>query len=349
MRVCRVLHLVGSPTSDFYRDLSEVYARGAIAALADPSLYDFIIALVTPDGAWRFPASLAAHDVAAAGPLDRGRALAHLATLHIDAALPQMFCHAGMIDYRALLDVLEIPYLGNRPMQMALAADKAMTRAIVASAGVAVPPGELLRRDDSPTLPLPVVVKPNASDNSDGVHLVTSLHELTPALDDAFAYGATVLVERFVELGREVRCGIVERAGVRTVLPLEEYFVDARTRPIRTREHKLKSDGANGLALAAKTATQSWIVDAADPIVAPVAALADRAYVALGCRQYGLFDFRIDPQGRPWFLEAGLYCSFSPQSVIATMMVAAGIPLDTFFATALDDLIGTHAERPANA
>lgn len=346
MPVRRVLHLIGSPTSDFYLDLSEVYARGCIEALEDPSRYEFLIALVTPDGAWRFPASLAAHHVAAAPRLDRARALAHLAALAPDAALPQMFCFAGMTDYRALLDLLEIPYLGNRPMQMALAADKAKTRAIVADAGVAVPPGELVRRGDRPTLTLPVVVKPNASDNSDGVHLVTSPHDLGPALDDAFGYSATVLVERFVALGREVRCGIVERGGALHALPLEEYFVDRQTRPIRKREHKLQPVATGGLALAAKSAAQSWIVDATDPIVAPVTAMAERAYEALGCRQYGLFDFRIDPQGRPWFLEAGLYCSFSPQSVIATMMAAAGTSLDTFFATALDDLIGTHAERP---
>ena len=40
-----------------------------------------------------------------------------------------------------------------------------------------------------------------------------------------------------------------------------------------------------------------------------------------------LFDFPLDPQGQPWFLEAGLYCSFSPKSAIASMAKAAGITL----------------------
>jgi D-alanine-D-alanine ligase len=48
-------------------------------------------------------------------------------------------------------------------------------------------------------------------------------------------------------------------------------------------------------------------------VVTPVRA----AHQALGFRQYSLFDFRIDPDGRPWFLEA-VYCSFAPDSVIVT-------------------------------
>ena len=50
---------------------------------------------------------------------------------------------------------------------------------------------------------------------------------------------------------------------------------------------------------------------------------------------YSLFDFRIDRDGQPWFLEAGLYCSFAEQSVISVMAKAAGTPLDELFASAI--------------
>lgn len=339
MQVYRVLHLVGSPTSRFYSELSELYARGCIAALDSPR-YAFIIAFITPDGRWRFPRSLDRESIEAAEPIELARAIAILASERIDIALPHMFCPAGMTDYRALLDILRIPYLGNRPLQMAISADKAKTRAIVAAAGVGIPKGELLRRGDSPTLTPPVVVKPNSSDNSDGVARVTSFADYPTALDDAFSYSATVLVEQYIELGREVRCGIVVRDGDLVGLPLEEYAVDAVARPIRTRSDKLKRSGENALTFAAKEATQSWIVDVDDPIVRPVWTMAKRCHEAIGCRQYSLFDFRIDPAGRPWFLEAGLYCSFSPQSVIATMMAAAGTPLDEFFADAIEEVVG---------
>ena len=73
-----------------------------------------------------------------------------------------------------------------------------------------------------------------------------------------------------------------------------------------------------------------------------VAAAARTAHQALGARHYSLFDFRIDPEGQPWFLEAGLYCSFAPVSVLAMMAAAAGIPVTELFALmverAVDDI-----------
>ena len=57
--------------------------------------------------------------------------------------------------------------------------------------------------------------------------------------------------------------------------------------------------------------------------------------MALGCRHYSLFDFRIDPGGEPWFLEAGLYCSFANTSVLSVMAGAASISLCELFDTAV--------------
>ena len=69
-----------------------------------------------------------------------------------------------------------------------------------------------------------------------------------------------------------------------------------------------------------------------------VADAARRSHVAMGCRHYSLFDFRIDPQGQPWFLEAGPYCSYSPTSVIAVMAAAAGMDVTDLFDSALREL-----------
>ena len=44
-----------------------------------------------------------------------GAAIRILEALDIDVAVPQMFCVPGMTWYRGLLDLLEIPYVGNRP------------------------------------------------------------------------------------------------------------------------------------------------------------------------------------------------------------------------------------------
>jgi len=242
-----------------------------------------------------------------------------------------------MTSYRALFDVLGVPYIGSPPGAMALGAHKAHAKAVVAAAGVRVPPGEVLRRGAQPSLAPPVVVKPVDGDNSVGITLVRDRGGYDAALSAAFAHSGEALVESFVELGREVRCGIVVRDGELVCLPLEEYNVSRDAKPIRDYADKIGRNGAGDLQLVAKDASRAWIVDPADPVTQRVWAAAKKCHVALGCRDYSLFDFRIDPGGQPWFLEAGLYCSFARQSVIAMMAAAAGMALPELFQIAISE------------
>ena len=324
----RTLHLVGSPRSAFWADLSAMYARRCREVTGDAGP----IAYVEPGGAWRFPASLDGDALAAAAPLALPAALDRIAGLGVEVMVPHLFDLAGMTHYRALFDVLGIPYVGNAPDVMALAADKARTKAVVAAAGVDVPAGELVRAGETPALEPPVVVKPVDADNSLGVGLVHDRDGYGPALQAALEHGDRALVEAFVPLGREVRCGLLERDGELVCLPLEEYAVDG----VRGYADKLAPDPDERLRLVAKDTTRAWIVDRDDPVTDVVWAAARRCHAALGCRHYSLFDFRIDPEGRPWFIEAGLYCSFSDRSVVATMAAAAGIGIRDLYATAIE-------------
>jgi D-alanine-D-alanine ligase len=333
----RVLHLAGSAVSDFLADLSRLYAQDCLEATADPARYEFHVAYVTPDGRWRFPSGLSRTAIAAAAPVPLADAVRHLTALAPDVMVPQMFCLPGMTSYRALFDVLGIPYVGSPANVMALGAYKAQAKAVVAAAGVRVPPGEVLRKGTWPSLAPPAVVKPADGDNSLGVTLVRDRAGYESALDAAFAHSGEVLVESYVELGREVRCGIVVRGGELVCLPLEEYNVNRETRPIRKYADKISRDSGGDLNLVAKDTSRAWIVDPGDPVTERVWAAARRCHTALGCRDYSLFDFRIDPGGQPWFLEAGLYCSFARKSVISVMAAAAGIPLPDLFQLALQE------------
>ncbi|MDZ7962609.1 MAG: D-alanine--D-alanine ligase [Aulosira sp. DedQUE10] len=340
MSVLRILHLVGSAHNDFYCDLSRLYAQDCLAATAERSRYDFLIAYITPDRQWRFPNSLTQEDIAVAKPMTLFEAIQFITAQNIDLVLPQMFCIPGMTHYRALFDLLKIPYIGNTSDIMAITAHKARTKAIVAAAGVKVPHGEILRQGDVPTIPPPAIVKPVSSDNSLGVVLVKDVSEYDAALKKAFEYASEVIVETFIELGREVRCGIIVKDGELVDLPLEEYLVDPHETPIRSYADKLQQTDDGNLRFAAKDNKKSWIVDLSDPITQKVQQMAKKCHQALGCRHYSLFDFRIDPKGQPWFLEAGLYCSFAPKSVISSMAKAAGIPLNELLMMAINETLG---------
>ena len=342
----RVLHLVGSAVSDFYGELSRLYARDCLQITADPSRYETHIAYVTPDRRWRFPADLSADAIASAVPMSPADAIGHLTELDVDLAVPQMFCVPGMTHYRALLDLLEIPYLGNTPDVMALASHKARTRAVVAWAGVDVPWGQVVGPGTLPAIAPPAVVKPVDADNSLGVGLVREAAQYPAALTAALAHSDQALVETYIELGREVRCGIVVQDGELVCLPLEEYDVDSDRRPIRGYADKLRVDAHGELELVAKEPTKTWRVDLDDPLTGRVWAVAEACHAAMGCRHYSLFDFRVDPGGRPWFMEAGLYCSFSARSVISVMASAAGIATDALFATAVDNVLAMTKVTP---
>lgn len=95
MSVLRILHLVGSAESDFYCDLSRLYAQDCITATGNPARYEFYIAYITPDRQWRFPSSLSPEDLTSAKSMSLSRAIEFIIAQNIDLVLPQMFCIPG--------------------------------------------------------------------------------------------------------------------------------------------------------------------------------------------------------------------------------------------------------------
>ena len=353
----KVLHLTGSPESQFFADLSLLYASGCLESACDSDRYDSLIAHVSPDRLWKFPESLDSDVIAHAKPMSFAQAMQRLEDSKIDVVVPQMFCYSGMTHFRSLFDLLGVPMVGNPSSVMSIAADKVLTRDVVSNAGVRVPDATVLRRDDLKfagkgcvvselslgefNLKLPLIVKPALADNSMGVGWVTSDAELQLAINEAFDYCDTVLIEQYIPLGREVRCGVIEKDGVLVCLPLQEYRMEGESSFIRATSSKLTQSDNGDLDLTSKHNPQSWIVDVNDPLTQRVWDAALICHQSLGCRDYSLFDFRIDCDGRTWFLEAGLYCSFSPSSIVVAMAEAANLPLTTLF----DDLVKQAMQR----
>ena len=340
----RILHLVGSAFNDFYCGLSHRYAEGCLENTAKVELLrNFQIAYVTPDGQWKFPRSLSLEDIAAVKPMSLPDAIQFIITQNIDLMIPHMYCIPGMTQYRALFDVMRIPYIGNTSDIMALTAHKGKTKAIVAAAGVKVPFGELLRRGETPTIAPPVVVKPADADNSLGVTLVKEVSEYAAALRKAFEHANEVLVETFIEPGREVRCSIIVRDGQLIALPLEEYAVNLHETPIRDYAEKFPEldDEGKFIGYPENDIQKHWINNTNDVPNQKVKEMAKKCHVALGCRHYSLFDFRIDKQGEPWFLEAGLFCSFGEGGGISEMARIGGVSLDDLVMAMVKEALNT--------
>ncbi|MEM9825719.1 MAG: D-alanine--D-alanine ligase [Planctomycetota bacterium] len=332
----KILFLAGSPSDAFHAELSRVYATDCLEALAGVAGDDWTVAWFSPDRTVCFPSRLQPSEISRARRYSLVQACQHIVASKFDVAVPQMFCPAGMTDYRSLLETLGVPVVGNTAVTMANTMDKATARAIATAAGIPMPRGKAVEQLDPGDHELPVVIKPARADNSQGVSLVRRADELCKAFEIAKQYDDKVIVEQFIPLGREVRCATLYRGGKIECLPLQEYCLDASAVPIRDEASKLLRTPDGSIDLTSKHHPTSSIVDVDDPVTKAVWTVARQCHQAFGCRDYGLFDFRIDPEGQPYFLEAGLYCSFAPKSIVVAVAEAAGISLPELFDHCID-------------
>jgi D-alanine-D-alanine ligase len=193
---------------------------------------------------------------------------------------------------------------------------------------VRVPHGDLLIKGEKElpsSVKVPFVVKPCNEDNSRGITLVRREADIAAAIEYAFSFDHRVVVDEYIA-GREVRCACIEEEdGSLTVLPKIEYFL----KDIRTSAHKLATDKsgkltANAIKAAKKDGDRQCPADLSPELHARIDETVKKAHRALKCRHYSLFDLRVDAFEQPYVLEACLFCSFSPLSVIPAMSVHAG-------------------------
>jgi D-alanine-D-alanine ligase len=320
----KVLHLIGSREDSFYHDLSVLYARACDDCKdLDRDRYEFHYGIVHMDGLWSFPPSLSEEDIEKAPHMPTPAAIAYLAQLDLDVMVPHMFCVEGMTRFRTLFDMLEIPFLGNHDYTVWLSTDKAITKNMLAPAGVRVPQGDVLIKGENErptTVKVPFIVKPCNEDNSRGIKLVRREEDAAAAIDYAFGFDTKLVAEEYIA-GREVRAACIEEAdGSLTVLPKIEYFVE----DIRTSAHKLATDksgklSGNAIREAKKDGDRQCPASLGELLHERIDTMVVRAHKALKCRHYSIYDIRIDENDQPFFLEAALFCSFSPLSVIPAM------------------------------
>ena len=318
------LQVVGSPTSSFFFDLSMLYAREVVT----PAGFTLLFVIAYPDGKW----AVREHLDQLTPKLSFGQMVERVrsATLFV----PHLFCPAGLTTWRIFFEeVLGIPGVGSTGQTLLSAQNKQLTKWLATDAQVPVPKGFCMSNKEIADnriaeLDFPVIVKPNTSDNSDGLNLVRNRSVLNPALQEAFHYDTEVLVEQYIA-GREIRGAVLEQAGIIRVLPFIEYGVHPQN-PIRQRADKLKfNEWGDLLAQSDKEKIPAHCPAVLDKVLhKKLTQLWTQMHRKLGCRDFSMYDFRIDRDTqRPYLLEAGLFWSFSPTSMISSMLRAEGTDL----------------------
>ena len=214
---------------------------------------------------------------------------------------------------QALLDLVGVPYTGSGHLASALAMDKHLSKVVLRAAGVSTADWLMAPRNEpmdaahvGVQLGWPVVVKPSKQGSTVGLSIVRAPDELAAAVAEAFRYDDEVMVEQFVP-GRELTVGILGEAVLPTIeiVPAKElYDYECKYTPGMAQEFVAELSGALSQTLAEQART---------------------AFAALKLSGYARIDFRLDPAGRPWCLEANTLPGMTPTSLIPQAAAAAGV------------------------
>ena len=207
----------------------------------------------------------------------------------------------------ALLDAYGIPYVFSDPLVLALALHKGMAKRVARDAGVPTPDFAVVSTPAEAAevrLPFPLFVKPVAEGTSKGISASSRVDD-APALRRSCErllarYAQPVLVETYLP-GDEFTVGILGTGADAAVLGVLEVG--------------LRPEAEAGIYSYHNKEHYADLVDyrlAGGPAVAGVERVALAAWRALGCRDGGRVDVRLDAAGRPHFLEVNPLAGLHP-------------------------------------
>lgn len=208
---------------------------------------------------------------------------------------------------QGLLEVLGIPYTGSGVAASALAMDKAMTKRLLAGAGL---PSPRWWPVSDPTMPWPsgdgpVALKPVADGSSVGVHRVEGSEEWPTALNQALASGGRWMAEEWVT-GRELSVALMEGEVLGTV----EIQV---------------SQGWYDYAAKYERQDTTYLIPAPlnEEEAATVEDVARRTWDVMGCRGLGRVDVLLDDAGA-WVLEVNTLPGMTRTSLVPKLATLRG-------------------------
>jgi len=208
---------------------------------------------------------------------------------------------------QSILHEKGIPYTGEGIEGSRTAFDKILSKEAFDRAGVPTSTWQKIRQGESPSLPLPYVVKAPRQGSSVGVHIIREASALPAALDDCFQYGDEVLVESFFA-GRELTVGIIggEALPVVEIVPRDGFY---------DYDHKYTSGASEYFVPAPLTDAES----------SNVQETARAAHRALGLEVYSRVDILLAPDGSMSVLEINTIPGMTELSLLPKAAAEAGL------------------------
>ena len=244
----------------------------------------------------------------------------------------------------ALLELLDIPYTGSDPAALSVSLDKALAKRMVRTHGILTPDYFVMHtgRERLPKeLAFPLLVKPVAEGTSKGVtkkSVVRDELEMREVAREIITkYRQPALAEEYIR-GREFTVGLLGERRPRVLPPMEVVFLDQSDEtPIYSFE--MKQDWSKEIRYEVPAKLAERDLDRLEKA-------ARECFAALGCRDVARVDFRMDPEGRIYFIESNPLPGLAPGwSDLVLIAQAAGIDYRALIGEILSFAIRRYQER----
>ena len=264
----------------------------------------------------------------------------------IDVAFP--IVHGTNVEDGALqgfLKTLNLPFVGCDVLASAVGMDKFVMKTLLKDAGFPVLPALRFSAGDYNTpdalfakvetqIGYPVIVKPVNLGSSVGISKASDRVSLENALDTAFSFADTVLIERAITALREINCSVVGDENGAEASVLEEPVMQDE---ILSYKDKYMDGGKDGKSSGMASLKRKIPADLPETRTEEIRTLAVNAFLALGCSGVSRIDFMIDCDEDKVYLNE---INTIPGSLSFYLWEPKGVPykelLDRLVQTALD-------------
>lgn len=230
--------------------------------------------------------------------------------IKLDVAFPIVHgtnCEDGSL--QGYFETLRIPYVGCDVLSSSVGMDKAIFKSVLRTAGIPVLDcirfsstdysefsKTIIQRINS-SVGYPLIVKPVNLGSSIGISKVNSESDLSSAIENAFTYSDSVLIERAVQNLREINCSVIGDSDECTASPCEEPF---GTDEILSYEDKYtNSSKTKGMA----SLKRKIPAEIPNDLTESIREFACRTFKAIGANGVVRIDFLMDNQSKEVFVN----------------------------------------------
>jgi D-alanine-D-alanine ligase len=235
---------------------------------------------------------------------------------------------------QGMLQAVDLPFVGTGVLGSAVSMNKLTAKRLLKQAGLPVSDylayhnseRSQIRFDDVVArLGLPFMVKATSLGSSVGVSKVKGKADFESAIDDAFAYGDDLLIERFIT-GREIECAILGNDPPQASLPGE--IVISSKYEFYTFDAKYVDGDAVKIEVPAKLTSES---------VEKIREVSVKAFQALHCQDFARVDLFLKDEKEIFINEINTIPGFTNSSMYPMMWKERGVSF-TDLITRLVDL-----------